>query len=318
MYICGIMMLNAALSLILISIKRCQAVLQRRKKFLFILLLLLVACQSDVMMISHEETRVVVDSINQTHEIAELDILVVLDRSGSMINNETTVGEGISLFRTDIESLTSQYRFGFITSDSSNLGYMGYYDNSSSSIDLLLAPGLLPRPAKEACFEATYVFMNSEEGSDFRRPEADFLLFLISDEDEQSSIESDIFYDWLQGEFIDIRHDVVSITTIDESTCSLAYDIGYKYIDLVGLYGKNAINICDEDWDAWLADSSFLTRSVTSIALSETPILVSIVVYVDRSLTYDWSYDESVNVVYLDFVPDFGSLIEVGYEVLVE
>jgi len=311
-------MLNFIRRVVLSQARQYRIGFNKHKKFLFILLLLLVSCQSDVMMTSHEETRVIIDSVNQTHEIAELDVLVVLDRSGSMINNETDVGEGISLFRTDIEGLTSQYRFGFITSDSSSLGYMGYYDDSASAIDLLLAPTILPRPAGEACFEASYVFMNSEEGLDFRRPEADFLVFLISDEDEQSAIEADIFYDWLQQEFANVRHDIVSITTIDESTCSLAYDIGYKYIDLATLYGKNAIDICEEDWDAWLADSSFLTRSINSISLSETPVASSIVVYVDRLMTYAWSYDEEANVVYLDFVPDFGALIEVGYEVLVE
>ena len=58
-----------------------------------------------------------------------------------------------------------------------------------------MAPNLLPNTFYEEGFGATYTFLDSEEGLAFRRPEAAFLLFLISDEDEQSAITTDLFYD---------------------------------------------------------------------------------------------------------------------------
>jgi len=210
--------------------------------------------------------------------------------------------------------LTTDYRFSFITTDSNNLGYSGYYDVTSSSIDIMLAPGILPSASGEAGYEAAYIFMNSDEGVDFRREGADFLLFLISDEDEQSSITSSIFRDWLYDFFPSVRHDVVTITTHETSNCS-SWDIGYKYIELAGLYNKDAIDICDEGWSAWLAESSFLTQIKDYMELSQTPIEGSIVVYVDQVITNDWTYNSEQNIIYLTVMPNYGSIIEVGYEV---
>ena len=153
----------------------------------------------------------------------------------------------------------------------------------------------------------------------FRRPDADFLLFLISDENEQSSISSDLFYDWLHDEFKDSSHDVVAITQLENSQCGYTYDIGYKYEELANLYGKDPIDICEEDWSVWLSASSYLTMMVDYIVLSkEDPILESIIVYVDQEAVYDWQYIESSNTVKLGFVPSNGSIIEVGYNVYAE
>jgi hypothetical protein len=39
---------------------------------------------------------------------------------------------------------------------------------------------------------------------------------LISDEDEQSAISADLFYDWLHDEFKDVNHDVVCVANPDD------------------------------------------------------------------------------------------------------
>ncbi|MDP6586354.1 MAG: hypothetical protein QF535_17005 [Anaerolineales bacterium] len=237
-----------------------------------------------------------------------------------MRDNDETVGTGIELFRSDIESLTSDYQFGFITMDANNLSYVGPYDSSSSSIDLMLEPSLLSSAAGEAGFEATYIFLAGEDGVSFRRPEADFLLFLVSDEEEQSSITAQIFYEWLQDFFNGIQHDITVVTTTPGGECSTDWGdgTGYKYVELANLYNKDALDICEEDWEVWLSESSFLTQMISSIQLSQTPILESIIVYVNHEAIYGWSYEEASNTVTLDTTPDYGSLIEVGYTVIIE
>jgi len=162
--------------------------------------------------------------------------------------------------------------------------------------------------------------LNSEDGETFRRPEADFLLFLISDEDEQSEISANLFYEWLHIEFEDVNHDVVCVVNPDDgSGNSWANEIGYKYIELSDLYGKDTVDLTAEDWSVWLSDSSYLTQIQDSIVLSESdPILESIIVYVDQAAIYDWSYIEEINTIQLGFVPNHGSIVEVGYNVYVE
>ena len=277
---------------------------------------LIIGCSGDYQIVDRSETRVVVDSYIQTDKIEELDVLISLDTSGSMRDNYDDVATGMEILKIDIENLTLDYQFGYITMDPNRLGYVGPYDSSSSAIDMLMAPSLLPPTSLEEGFAATYGFVSSEEGIDFLRPEADFLLFLISDEEEQSAISATMFYDWLHEEFADVRHDVVAITQLEDSECGYTYDIGYKYEEIANLYNKDAIDICEDDWSVWLSSSSYLTELKDYINLSEPePILESIVVYVEGEYTRDWAYIEESNIVQLNFVPDYGTLVEVGYKV---
>jgi len=290
------------------------------RNFLTALLLLLAAgCQSDISIVEQKETRVVVDSFIQPDLIEELDVLISLDTSGSMHDNYNDVSGGIELLRSDIESLTLDYQFGYITMDPTNLGYTGPYDASASSIDILMAPSLLPSAGLEEGFSAVYTFLNSEEGKEFKREESDLLLFLISDEDEQSAITAGLFYEWLVDEFQSVQHDAVCVANpedLDET--SWGYDVGYKYIELANLYGKEIVDIGKEDWSVWLSQTSYLTASKDFVVLSEeNPIEESIIVYIDNEINYNWKYNSDSNSVTLGSVPSHGSLVEVGYNVYI-
>ena len=282
--------------------------------------LLATGCSPDYLVTDTKEVKVVVDSYVQAKQLEELDVLVVLDTSGSMSDNYDEVADGMDILRADIESLTLDYKFGYITMDPTEIAYVGPYDSSSSSIDMLMAPNLLPNTFLEEGFASTYTFFDTEEGLEFRRPTADFLLFLISDENEQSAISADLFYDWLHEEFKDVNHDVVCVVHPDDGTGSAwGIDIGYKYIELADLYQKDVIDLHSEDWSVWLSDSSYLTKLKDYIVLTEAdPILESIIVYVNQEAVYNWSYQEETNTVKLGFTPDYGAVVEVGYNVYVD
>ena len=298
--------------------RRNEKIYPSKGSIIICFLFLLSACQSDISITEQRETSVVVDSFTQSEKLGELDVLISLDTSGSMHDNYDDVSNGMEILRTDIENLTLDYQFGYITMDPTNLSYIGPYDSSSSTIDMLMAPNLLASAGLEEGFAATYRFLTSEEGLGFKRPEADFLLFLISDEEEQSSIPAGVFYDWLNDEFADIRHDVVSITQLEDSECGYPYDVGYKYEEIANFYGKDAIDICEEDWSVWLSNSSYLIERRDSITLSNSsPIVDSIVVYIDQVEIRDWSYDDKTRTVHLDHAPGYGQLVEVGYKVYI-
>ena len=282
--------------------------------------LLATGCSPDYLVTDTKEVKVVVDSYVQAKQLEELDVLVVLDTSGSMSDNYDEVADGMDILRADIESLTLDYKFGYITMDPTEIAYVGPYDASSSSIDMLMAPNLLPNTYLEEGFASTYTFFDTEEGLEFRRPTADFLLFLISDENEQSAISADLFYDWLHEEFKDVNHDVVCVVHPDDGTGSTwGIDIGYKYIELSDLYQKDVIDLHSEDWSVWLSDSSYLTKLKDYIVLTEAdPILESMIVYVNQEAVYNWSYQEETNTVKLGFTPDYGAVVEVGYNVYVD
>jgi len=262
-----------------------------------------------------QPTEVAIDSLIQPSPPEKLDVLVVLDTSCSMNDNYQQVSTGVELLRQDIEAITTDYRIGFINSGLTMPYFAGPYDYTSDPIDFLLAPYTLGEDWREEGFESMYGFVaNTPEGTLFFRDDADKLIIFISDEDEQGSIPTDIFHDWLVQKFELVQHDVVAIVQPENGECEAIWvqSVGYKYIDLVAYYGKVAIDICS-DWATWLSNSTFLVGEINYINLTKIPLIDSIVVYKNSREIEEWYYLPETNTVYLDFTPDPGELIEVGY-----
>ena len=279
-------------------------------------------CQNDYILatevveeVAAPETEVVVDSLIQPEEVVQLDVLIVVDTSGSMSNNYDQVSRGVEILRGDIELITLDYRIGFINSSLKEPYFSGPFDVYSSAIDFLLAPWLLANDSAETAFYGTYLFATTtEEGEDFFRDSSAKLLIFVSDEDEQSSLTAQVFHEWLKDYFVEAQRDIVTIVTLETSECESGWGqtIGEKYSELSAYYGKTAIDICS-DWELALADSSFLTGPKDYIELTQTPIEESIKVYIDHVATEEWYYLPETNVVYLDFVPIEGQLVEIAY-----
>ncbi len=291
------------------------------KKILKYAMVLLAACSTDyginteIIEIVDPSQPVVVDSLIQSTLPVSIDVLIVLDTSGSMSNNYEQVSRGVEILRGDIEGITYDYRVGFINSSLIDTYFSGPYDVYSSAIDFLLAPWVLSGDREEVAFAAVYDFtLNTIEGQDFFREYADKLIIFVSDEDEQSPLTADVFHYWLKDEFKTVQHDIVAIVNTGVGDCETSWNtnIGYRYIDLSAYYGKTATDICS-DWELALADSTFLVGPVDYINLSQIPVEDTIAVYVDKVLNDEWYYLSAPNTVYLDFVPVEGSLVEVGY-----
>ena len=286
--------------------------------FLFLVAVFMPGCGQDIYMEDLRETHVVVDSFVQADRIDDLDVLVVLDTSCSMNDNFEAVGEGLSTLAADIGAVAVDFEIMFITNDVKNPDYLGPYDSNSSAIDIQLAPGLLGYTGTEGGFAAHYFFVTdpNEIYPSFTRDSADLLVFHISDEEEQSSITSKLYADWLYDLKADRLVDVVSIVATDAS-CG---EIGTKYIDLVkSHFGKDPLDLCEDSWSEWLAESSFLTAKVDFFQLTQTPIISTLVVYVDfEVIAYgvDWDYDEETNTIHFTDAPDYGQVVAVGYDVL--
>jgi hypothetical protein len=277
-------------------------------------------CGQDVYMEDLTETHVIVDSFVQADRIDNLDVLVVLDTSCSMSDNFTAVGEGLATLADDIGDVAVDFEIMFITNDVKDPDYIGPFGANSSDIDFLLAPGLLDHNGStaEGGYAAHYLFESDPDEiyPSFTRDDADLLVFHISDEEEQSSISSELYAAWLRDLKGEQQVDVVSIVSTD-TPCG---QIGEKYIDLaVSYFAKSPLDLCEDEWSQWLVDSSFLTAKVDTFQLSQTPIISSLVVYVDFeviSYEVDWDYDEETNTVHFVNTPEYGQVVAIGYDVL--
>ena len=156
------------------------------KNTAFIALTLFVACTSDygisteiIEVVDPAIMEVVVDSLVQPSTPASIDVLIVLDTSGSMSDNYEQVSRGVEILRGDIELITFDYKIGFINSSLIKPYFSGPYDVFSSAIDFLLAPWILGGDREEIAFTATYEFaLNSIEADTFFRYDADKLIIL--------------------------------------------------------------------------------------------------------------------------------------------
>tara|TARA_R110000765_G_scaffold63626_2_gene123799 strand:+ start:3308 stop:4165 length:858 start_codon:yes stop_codon:yes gene_type:complete len=263
-------------------------------------------------------TTVVIDSFFQQSPPEHIDVLIILDTSGSMNDNYENVSNGVEILRADIEKLTSDYRIGYINTSLQETYFNGPYDQYSTVLDMLMAPYTLGSDRVEEAFAAMYEFITqTPEGTSFFREEADKLFIFVSDEDEQSAIPTNVFYDWLMTEFSEVQQDAVTIVLTEDSTCDSAYSamLGTKYIELSTLFYKDAVDLCS-DWSLWLADSTFLIGIIDELPLTKLPIIESLVVYLNGAEIQEWSYDAAANMVILNFEATAGDLIEVGYVVI--
>jgi hypothetical protein len=300
-------------------------IIKKFAKFAKFAALLLLSCTADYGIVTNvtetvdpPPTEVVVDSLVQPAPPESIDVLIVLDTSGSMNDNYEQVSRGVEILRGDIEDITHDYKIGFINTSLMDPYFAGPYDVWSTSIDFLLAPYALGMDGTEAGFSAMYNFVHyTDEGETFFRESSDKLIIFVSDEDEQSPLTAEIFYEWLNEEFSEVQHDVVAIVTVENGECGSYFNLGTKYVELSAFYGKVGIDICS-DWEEWLTESTYLVGPVKHINLSEIPIEESIVVYVDNVITEEWYYLLETNTVYLDFEPSEGALIEVGYVIYSE
>ena len=111
------------------------------KKILKYAIILLAACSTDyginteIIEIVDPSQAVVVDSLIQSTLPTRIDVLIVLDTSGSMSNNYEQVSRGVEILRGDIEGITYDYKIAFINSSLIDIYFSGPYDIYSSAID---------------------------------------------------------------------------------------------------------------------------------------------------------------------------------------
>lgn len=285
--------------------------------FYFYILFVLMGCGPDFSIIAQPDSVVAVDSLILP-SVDKLDILSVVDTSCSMMNGDLNlVADGMVLLRRDIEPITQDYQFGFIDATPEAAFYGPLLPNNSDIDFKMIVNTFAMKGANEVPFASLYNYITLNGA--FIREDAELLIFIFSDEKEQTIITAQEMHDWIMSRWPDKMIDVVTVVPTDRgdnSASSACGDIDQKYTDFSHMFGRNPIDLCFDDWSSWLSESSFLTSADVKIFLTAEPIESSIVVYVNHLRTHGFSYDENENSIHLDFTPDPGSLVEVGYKVL--
>ena len=268
------------------------------------------------------EGEIWIDSLTQPMSIDGIDILWVIDRSGSMSMYNTELLNGVQAMLAALP--VSDWRLVMISADPTK---------SVTSTEFPLVPGddildaedmlatLTTAPWEEG-FNSTYEYIvNNPYSSTWMRPEAGLLVVFVSDEEEQSTPEYPAamdFVNWYQTQRMGsvflasiVNHDA-SVSLCDRPPSPI--NVGDRYMEATTLLGGTIVDICDEDWAPGVTDATHSVEPYEKIVLTHEPNDPNTIrVFINGVLTSDWYYSTTDNAVHFTIIPSAGDLVEVGY-----
>jgi hypothetical protein len=260
-------------------------------------------------------TKIWVDSFIQPTSMEGVDILWVIDTSGSMHDDEPRLLAGIDAM---MNSLPAQgWRLNMISNSPPHV---------HTDAQFPLVPGDTLADAKamfynmknghyEMGFDALEAYLyHNPYASQWMRNEAALLVVFVSDEEDQSNQTVGEFVNYYTG----LRDHVflASIVHLDpaDSLCNVShYNTGYNSIDATDQLGGVVVDICSEDWAPGVQDASAQVEPYEELGLTHKPVDNEIYVFINGVPNYDWYYVRSDNTVYFDIVPESNDIVEVAY-----
>jgi hypothetical protein len=267
------------------------------------------------------EGEIWIDSFTQHMSVDGIDILWVVDRSGSMNRYNAELLAGIEAMLHALPA--SDWRLVMISADPTR---------SITSTEFPLVPGddiddaaamlatLTMAPWEEG-FNSVYEYINHNPySSTWMRSDAGLLVVFVTDEEEQSDIEYPAVSDFVSW-YGSLRMGSVFMASIvnQEPAVSLCdwppsiIDVGNRYMEATILFGGLIVDICDTDWAPGVTDATHSIEPIENIKLTHKAEADSIRVFINGALNHDWYYAESENTVYFTIIPSAGYLVEIGY-----
>jgi hypothetical protein len=262
-----------------------------------------------------------VDSFNQPNSVNGVDILWVIDTSGSMNTYSADLLLGIDAMLTALPA--SGWRLAMTSNDPAKAAVEAQFplvpgDDIVNAESMYNAMG---RGAREEGFDAAYEYiMNNPYASTWMRSDAALLVVFVSDEEDQSDDHFPIvqdFNNWyggMRGGSV-FASSIINVAQAD-SVCTnppSAINIGDRYIEATNWFSGIIVDICADDWSAGVTDASVQVDPFEEWSLSYIPIESTIRVFIDTHLNADWTYDAASNSIQFTIIPPGGSHVEIGY-----
>ena len=260
-----------------------------------------------------------IDSFIQPQSVDGVDIIWVIDTSGSMGRFDEELLAGIEAMLLALPE--SGWRLAMMSNDPGAASIESQFPlvPGDDVVDAEIMYQNMGRGHREEGFDASYEYLiNNTYAQTWLRYDAALLVVFVSDEEEQSDDHFptvDGFVSWYQG----LRSGSVFLSSIvnldpSESLCnSSSAHAGDRYIEATNHFAGQIIDICFEDWSAGVVDAASRLEPHEHIELTYEPIEESIRVFINGSLNYDWYYSSTDNTIYFTVIPGGNDLVEVGY-----
>jgi len=281
----------------------------------------------------------VIDSFTQDGEVA-VDILFVVDNSGSMSSNQTNLKNNFDDFIAVYVIAGVDYHIALITTDDAS--FVGNIITPTDSdpagsfndqVDLIRYGG---SPNEKGLW---YSYVSTDTGGDaapgsstgFFRESAKFVVVYVSDEPDYSHSASSgggsttmgtsdysAHLLSLKSSSILVAAHAVAGDYPSGCTANGGAQFGDGYYDVVSDLGGTFMSICADDWSVTMDTLARESMAMVSFPLSDYPVEDTISVEVDGVTSTDWVYDNSVNSVTFTVVPADESSINITYAVWAE
>ena len=251
-----------------------------------------------------------------------VDILWVVDPSGSMTNNWAQVVLGVEQMMLALPTNVN-WRLEIIPTDQMRAKTLQSFPilpgDSLQTAQNHLQNNVQGHWEKGMDAVKNYMTQNAD-ALQWMRNDVALLISFVSDEDDSSNQTATQFIQWVQYQRSEVY--VTSIVNVDTATslCPDTYglwDVGTDYIDIANHFSGIVIDICETDWTAGVTQAAQQVHLIDEIQLDYTPVDIDhIEVLVDNVVWTDWTWDEPNNKIIFSVMPPEGSIITVSYNYL--
>ena len=273
------------------------------------------------------------DSFTQD-SLVDVDILFVIDNSGSMGSNQTNIKNNFDTFMNAFTAAGISYNVALITTDSQD--FVGPVISTATpdpvsefndQIDSIGTRGSAQETGLWTAYQSTTAGdASATSATGFFRSSARLVVVYVSDEPDWSIWrDSSLTPSDYSASLLSLKSSpslVVAHAIAGDypSGCSAngGAQFGDGYYDVVNDLGGTFMSICASDWSVTMDTLARDSMSMVSFPLSDVPIEDTISINVDGSTTYDWVYDTIENTVTFTVAPAEGSAIDISYAVLAE
>lgn len=270
------------------------------------------------------------DTSEKVYYNPTVDILFIVDDSGSMAEKQTNLARNVGLFITEIQKYSAlDYHIGVVTStvnggwggssagDGKLVGNTRYVDRNTPDMMGVLRSNLMVGiygSALEEFFTPIQLALSAPNvtghNQGFYRPDAYLFTIFITDADDQSDMNANDLYTFMLGlksqDKTKIMTNGVIIPSADSSCNRSGEYPPQKIEEFIRLSGGTQFGLCDSDYGQKLADLGKLlvARIGNTIPLSRAPIVETIEVNfgtqkLENSVEDGWMYDPSRNAIVL-------------------
>lgn len=280
--------------------------------------------------------------VTQEHiqeEIPILDIVFVIDNSGSMGVFQGELANQMENFLNVFLATGADFHLGFITTDRGNLqctGTVCFIDETfANAVDwaqgVVNTIGVTGSAFERGIQFAKEFFQNQNPttggapGTPFWRDDATTVVIYVSDEPDfsiGSHVAYEYFFDNLRPNIDQMKHfgvigDAPNGCTWNYNGMLRSIQYGDGYWDMIQRYNGEWYSICSPNWGSQMQDLASTVTIRTRFSLEEPdPIESSIVVKINGQVTTEgWSYDPASNAIVFDedSIPEANQTITIEY-----